>query len=162
MSRARHFVVALLAVIGLAQIPVFGDEAVQSAAPSARDLFQWYVEWDNVDYATNPPAIARTVPEGRVAVIDFVTFSAYRVECPLTSVTIVTTFRGLGSIHTVVGVVDVGPDNVGRHYGLSHPALVYASGGQQVTASIHANTTGVGRCFGDGGDFTVTGHLLPR
>ena len=162
MRQTRDVVVAVATVFALAQAVVFGDGPGRADASSSRDLFQWYVEWDNVNYAANPPTITQAVPQGRVAVIDFVTFSAYRVECPVISVTVMTTFRGLGSIHTLVGVVDMGPDGVGRHYGLSQPAQVYASGGEQIRASIQANTGGASSCAGDGGDFTVTGHYLPR
>jgi hypothetical protein len=76
MRQTRDVVVAVATVLALAQAVVFGDGPGRAAASSSRDLFQWYVEWDNVNYAANPPTITQAVPQGRVAVIDFVTFSA--------------------------------------------------------------------------------------
>lgn len=156
---------AVLGVVLLAtlQIGASGNSPESTAVESlaASDLFQWYGEFDSVDYWGSPPSISRTIPAGRVAVIDFVTFNASQAECALAAVTVRTTFRGLGSLHTIVGVVDLGPARDGRSYGLSQPAKIYVDGGQPVTAWVRpapANTS----CLGDGLDFTLTGHYVKR
>jgi hypothetical protein len=160
----RGLVVAAAVLLATFEVGASVTIAAPGVADTAgaADLFQWYGEFDSIDYAGNAPSISRTVPHGRVAVIDFVTFNASEAGCPLSAVTIRTTFRGLGSLHTIVGVVDLGPAQVGRSYGLSQPARVYAGSGQTVTAWVRPTPTSDLKCSGEGLDLTLSGHFVDR
>jgi hypothetical protein len=74
-----------------------------------------YLEADRIDYA-NPPRIEMIVPQNRVAVIEWVSFRATNVQCKLAGVFLQTTLKELNALHTVVGVTDMGPSQVGRAF----------------------------------------------
>lgn len=160
MSTRMPALILVAVVIAASQSGAMAVSEADADRRAGTDLFQWYGEFDTIEYAANAPSISRTVPSGRVAVIDFVTFNASEAACPLTAVTIRTTFRGLGSWHTIVGVVDLGQAQIGRSYGLSQPARVFVSGGQTITAWVRPTPGGSPACAGEGLDFTLTGHFI--
>jgi len=153
----RRFASVVVLVIAIAVAPLFVRGGVTAAAPGDHrfEPFQFYRELDVVDYGALQ--IDMVVPPNRLAVIEWVSFHAQSGQCTLAGVLLRPTLQDKGSIHTVVGAMDLGPSGAGRSFGLSQKIKVYSGPG--TTVNMFVLPAGApGSCPGDGLDLTVTGH----